>query len=526
MRTPLSSRVADLRRIIGALGSAGVAYSGGVDSTLLLALCREMLGSERVLALTAHLDLTPAAELEQAVQMAAHLEVALRIVRFDVLSDPEIAANNPDRCYHCKRALFIRLQEIVRAEGLAALVHGANADDSSDFRPGLRAAEELGVRAPLLEAGLTKADVRALSRRMELPTWDMPAMACLASRIPYGTPLTGEALSRVEAAESALRTRFSLRQLRVRDHFPVARIEVDEPEMGRLVQAGAREEIVSRLRGLGYHYVTLDLQGFRSGSLNETLVRERYVMTDPTDRSTQQPDHHFQFATPDFERAHRKGVPEVILANRKSVEQALEITRAFLERTGRAILSRVGPELEARLRVEFAGEAELEWVASARAAILRRPDFERPAAGGRVGVITAGTSDIPIAEEAALLCREMGCIVQEVHDVGVAGLHRLFEPLRAMLEARVDALIVAAGMDGALPSVVAGLVDVPVIGLPTSVGYGVGGDGLAALYAMLQTCAPGLGVVNIDNGIGAGAVAGLIANRAAAARREWMGERE
>lgn len=225
------------------------------------------------------------------------------------------------------------------------------------------------------------------------------------------------------------------------------------------------------------------------------------------------------FAHPDFERARRKGVPEIILAERKSVEEALAIARAFLEQTGRAILSRVGPELEARLRAEFAGEAELEWVAPARAAVLRRPGFSLPRTGGRVGILTAGTSDIPIAEEAALVCREMGCEVYTAYDVGVAGIHRLVEPLRYLLdEVRVDVLIVAAGMDGALPSVVAGLADVPVIGLPTSVGYGLGGGGVAALYSMLQTCAPGLAVVNIDNGVGAGAMAALIANRAAAAR--------
>jgi NCAIR mutase (PurE)-related protein len=238
-----------------------------------------------------------------------------------------------------------------------------------------------------------------------------------------------------------------------------------------------------------------------------------------TNQPTNRPTDRFHFATPDFDRTQRKGVPEVILAERKTVEQSLVIARAFLERTGRAILSRVGPELEARLRQEFTAEVEFEWVAPARAAVLRRLDFVRPQTGGRVGVLTAGTSDVPVAEEAALVCREMGCEVYTVYDVGVAGLHRLFEPLCALLdEHRVDALIVAAGMDGALPSVVAGLVDVPVIGLPTSVGYGVGGDGLAALYSMLQTCAPGLSVVNIDNGVGAGAVAGLIANRTAAER--------
>ncbi len=230
-------------------------------------------------------------------------------------------------------------------------------------------------------------------------------------------------------------------------------------------------------------------------------------------------NERFEFARPDFARVQRKGVPEVILADRKAVEQVIVIAHAFLDRTGRAILSRVGPELETRLRDEFEARVEMEWVAPARAAVLRRPGFTLPQTGGQVGVLTAGTSDVPMAEEAALLCREMGCTVHTAYDVGVAGLHRLFEPLRVMLdEARVDVLIVAAGMDGALPSVVAGLVNVPVIGLPVSVGYGVGGGGVAALYSMLQTCAPGLSVVNVDNGVGAGAVAGLIANRVAAAR--------
>jgi hypothetical protein len=240
-----------------------------------------------------------------------------------------------------------------------------------------------------------------------------------------------------------------------------------------------------------------------------------------TDRSSDRSSERFQFAVPDFERQHRKGVPEIILADRKAIGQSLAIAQDFLMRTGRAILSRVGTALEERLHEETWGEAELEWIPTARAAVLRRPDFERPRTDGRVGVISAGTSDIPVAEEAALVCREMGCRVYTGYDVGVAGLHRLFEPLQEMLDvAEVDVLIVAAGMDGALPSVVAGLVDVPVVGLPTSIGYGVGGDGVAALYAMLQTCAPGLSVVNIDNGVGAGAVAGLIANRVAAARSE------
>jgi hypothetical protein len=233
-----------------------------------------------------------------------------------------------------------------------------------------------------------------------------------------------------------------------------------------------------------------------------------------------------EFASPDFGRYDRKGVPEVILADRKTVEQSLAIARAFIERTGRAILSRVGPELEARLREEFAGTAELDWQPGCRCAVLRaagaaaRPWSATPArTGGRVGILTAGTSDIPAAEEAAMIAREMGCEVFTANDLGVAGLHRLVEPLRGMLEERdVDVLVVAAGMDGALPSIVAGLATVPVIGLPTSVGYGHGGDGEAALSAMLQSGSPGLCVVNIDNGIGAGCIAGMMANRAARTR--------
>ena len=175
-------------------------------------------------------------------------------------------------------------------------------------------------------------------------------------------------------------------------------------------------------------------------------------------------------ARPDFDRQARKGVPEVIIAERKTAEQSLDIARHFLDTTGRAILSRVPPALEHLLRAEFTA-VELEWLPETRAAILRKPGTRPSPTGGRVGVITAGTSDIPWAEEAALLCREMGCKVHTVYDVGVAGIHRLWEPLRFLLdEVRVDVLIVAAGMDGALPSVVSGLVDVPVVGLPTSVG--------------------------------------------------------
>ena len=220
----------------------------------------------------------------------------------------------------------------------------------------------------------------------------------------------------------------------------------------------------------------------------------------------------------DFSRERRKGIPEVILGDGKTDTQVLSIAHAFVQTTGRALLSRIRPELLARLHAAFA-DCDITLREAARAAAIYRRGDAPPLSGGRVGLISAGTSDIPCAEEARLIAEAMGCVVTPIYDVGVAGLHRLLQPLQSLLAEGVDVIIVAAGMDGALPSVVSGLVDVPVIGLPTSIGYGLGGRGVGALLAMLQTCAPGLTVVNIDNGIGAGATAALIANRVARARQ-------
>lgn len=219
---------------------------------------------------------------------------------------------------------------------------------------------------------------------------------------------------------------------------------------------------------------------------------------------------------PDPARERRKGVPEVVFGETKTTPQVIAMAHSLLEVTGRAIISRVRPEALVALRREFQA-CTLRVREAARALVIYRPGYVSTRTGGRVGILSAGTSDIPVAEEAALIAEEMGCQVTCVYDVGVAGLHRLLEPLREMLSSGVDVMVVAAGMDGALPSVVAGLVPVPVIGLPTSVGYGLGGNGVAALLSMLQTCAPGLSVVNIDNGIGAGSTAALIANRVALA---------
>jgi NCAIR mutase (PurE)-related protein len=219
----------------------------------------------------------------------------------------------------------------------------------------------------------------------------------------------------------------------------------------------------------------------------------------------------------DLGRAARKGIPEVILAETKRNDQLVAIVRAFLERTGHAIVSRTRPGQLALLQREFS-DATFDLRDSARAVALHAREYQRPQTGGHIGVLTAGAGDIPVAEEARLVAEEMGCRVTTIYDVGVAGIHRLFGPLGELLASDVAAIVVCAGMDGALPSVVAGLSHAPVIGCPTSIGYGAGGKGRAALLAMLQTCAPGLTVVNIDNGVGAGSTAALIANRVAAAK--------
>jgi uncharacterized protein len=263
-----------LQKTITGLGRVAVAFSGGTDSSYLLAVCRDWLGIDNVLALTADSPLTPRTELAEARALASQLGVRHLVLPVDDLADPAIVANRPDRCYHCKFSRFSALFDIARGQGFTHLLHGENADDVGDYRPGSRAAVELGVRAPLREAGLLKAEIRTLSRERGLSTWNKPANACLASRFPYGTPLTREGLARVEAAEAALRRTWGLAQLRVRDHGPVARIEVPASEIARLATPEARAIAVDRLQALGYQHVALDLAGYRTGSMNHGLELE------------------------------------------------------------------------------------------------------------------------------------------------------------------------------------------------------------------------------------------------------------
>ncbi len=220
-----------------------------------------------------------------------------------------------------------------------------------------------------------------------------------------------------------------------------------------------------------------------------------------------------RFAKLDIGREKRKGLPEVILAEGKLARDVARISQAMVRRTGRAIISRMdGPQVRAVRSLVVTG-SKVEYFSRSRMMIVRSKSYKPRQTGGRVGILTAGTSDIPVAEEAEVIAREMGCETRSFYDVGVAGIHRLFEPVRDLLKWGCDVIIVVAGREGALPTVVAGIVDVPVIGVPTSRSYGFGEKGLAALAAMLQSCSLGMAVVNIDGGVGAGGVAALIANR-------------
>lgn len=250
-----------------------VAFSGGVDSTFVLKVALDVLGRDNVLAVTAISDTSARREREEAAALADQLGAVHLMVESNEMALPEFVRNPPERCYICKKSRFEDLVALAKERGFAAVVDGENADDHRDYRPGSKATKELGVRSPLSEAGLTKEEIRSLSRSLDLPTWDRQSAACLASRIPYGTPLTREALQRVDAAEDFLRNLFPGAQIRVRHQGEAARIEVDPRLLPAVTSEEARNAIVRHLRELGFLYVTLDLEGYAMGSLNRTLGR-------------------------------------------------------------------------------------------------------------------------------------------------------------------------------------------------------------------------------------------------------------
>jgi len=265
----LEGKLKRLKDILTNMESALVAYSGGVDSTLVMKVAKDVLG-DKVLAVTAKSPVYPPEEIEQAKALARNLKVRHKIIETDEMANPKFVNNPKDRCYWCKEELFTRLLSIAGENSLKYVVDGTNFDDLDDFRPGMKAAGDLGIRSPLKEAIFTKEDIRSLSKHLGLPAWNKPALACFGSRFPYGMKITKESLNKVDKAERCLKN-LGITQVRVRHHDKIARIEVMEEDIPKLLEEKSRRRLISYFKKLGYSYIAVDLEGYRTGSMNEVL---------------------------------------------------------------------------------------------------------------------------------------------------------------------------------------------------------------------------------------------------------------
>jgi uncharacterized protein len=261
-----------LQKILKSYGKVVIAYSGGVDSTFLLKAAVDTLNKENVQAVIATGTSLPDFQYKQAIETAKKIGVEAKTIETAEMDDPKFTANNPDRCFQCKKHLMGDLADIAKQNGFKNVLCGANADDKNDYRPGQRAVEMYGVHCPLSDANMTKEDIRQLSRQLGLPTAEQPASPCLASRISYGLEISEQRLKQVEEGEEFLRT-LGLVEFRLRHHDTIARIEVHKEDFDKITKEPARSQIVEKLKSLGFKYVTIDLQGFRSGSLNEILSK-------------------------------------------------------------------------------------------------------------------------------------------------------------------------------------------------------------------------------------------------------------